>query len=167
MKDRRLIVILLLVCVMLPLPGAGFAEGGAASLVLASAEHITDLAERSEILVVNSRIPQQRWQYAIEVIADATGEANPSAEDGAEDAVALLDRLAIDAHEHDDNDQVAAAYDAGTGWGYIGFSESMRWLENRLETTRIKAISFSDRANTPRLYVDAMAIAAGGRRPSV
>ena len=73
----------------------------------------------------------------------------------------LIDRLAIDAHEQDDNDQVVMAYDSGTGWGYIGFSESMRLLKNRAEITRIKAISFSARANTPRLYCDAAAIAAG------
>ena len=128
---------------------------------LAAAEHITDLADLSEIIVVNSENPLNRAQYMIEAIADASGEANPSVDSGAEDAMMLLDRLAIDEHEHDEDAQVATAYDSGTGWGYIGFSESMRLLKRRAETTRIKAISFSDRANTPRLYVDCAAITAG------
>lgn len=47
------------------------------------------------------------------------------------------------------------------GHGYIGYSESMRLLKNRFDTTGIKAISFSDRENIPRLYADAAAVTAG------
>ena len=70
----------------------------------------------------------------------------------------LIDRLAVDAHKHDDDDQVALAYDSGVGQGYIGFSESMRLLKNRLDTTRIKSISFSEQPDIRRLYADAAAI---------
>ena len=129
--------------------------------VLDTSEHITDLAELSDIIVVNSENPSNRTRYMIEVIADETGEANPSVDSDAEDAMMLIDRLAIDAHKHDSNNQVVMAYDSGTGWGYIGFSESMRLLNSRAEATRIKMISFSDHANTPRLYVDSAAIVAG------
>lgn len=129
-------------------------------MALDSAEHITDLADMSEILVLNSENPVNRPQYIIEVIADTRGAANPSVDGGAEDAMELIDRLAIDAHKHDDDAQVAMAYDAGVGQGYIGFSESMRLLKDRASHTRIKSISFSDRPDVRRLYVDAAAVTA-------
>ena len=46
---------------------------------LAAAEHITDLSDMSEILVVNSKNPVNRPQYVIEIIADVQSEANPIA----------------------------------------------------------------------------------------
>jgi len=65
----------------------------------------------------------------------------------------LIDSLAIDAHKHDDDTQVAMAYDSGIGQGYIGFSESTRLLKNRADRIRIKAISriCADCTWTPRL----------------
>ena len=128
---------------------------------LAAAEHITDLSDKSEILVVNSEDPMNRPQYVIEAVADSRGEANPSVDGGAEDIMALLDRLAIGAHKSDDNTQVALAYDSGVGDGYIGYSESMCLLKNRFDRTGIKSISFSDRENILRLYADAAAVTAG------
>ena len=80
---------------------------------------------------------------------------------GLDACMALIDRLAIDAYEHDGNSRVAQAYDSGTGRGYIGFSESMRLLENRMGMTWIKAVSFSDGENIPRVYMDAAAITSG------
>ena len=129
-------------------------------MALDSAEHITDLADMSEILVLNSENPVNRPQYIIEVIADTRGAANPSVDGGAEDAMELIDRLAIDAHKHDDDAQVAMAYDAGVGQGYIGVSERMRLLKDRASHTRIESISFSDRPDVRRLYVDAAAVTA-------
>lgn len=131
------------------------------SEALAAAEHITDLSGEEEILVVNSGDPLNRPQYVYEALADILGEANPSSDGNAEDMIRILDRLAIDSHEHDDNAQVAAAYDSGTGQGYIGYSESMCALKNRIGRTGIKSISFSDRENTLRLYADAAAVTAG------
>ena len=131
------------------------------SEALTAAEHITDLSDKSEILVVNSEDPMNRPQYVIEAVADSRGEANPSVDGGAEDVMALLDRLAIDAHKSDDNTQVALAYDSGVGEGYIGYSESICLLKNRFDRTGIKSISFSDRENTFRLYADAAAVTAG------
>ena len=133
---------------------------------LGKAEHLTDLAEASGILVVNSEDPANRPQYMIEVAADTLGEANPSADDSPQDGMQLIDRLAIDAHMHDDNTQVVMAYDSGVGQGYIGFSESMRLLSHRSEQTMIRSISFSDRENILRLYTDAVAVtaAAHGQR---
>lgn len=130
------------------------------SAALDTAEHITDLADMSEILVVNSENPANRSQYIIEAIADTRGAANPSVDGGAEDAMELIDRLTIDAHKHDDDAQVAMAYDAGIGQGYIGFSESVRFLKNRADRTRIKSISFSGQPDVRRLYVDAAAVTA-------
>lgn len=127
---------------------------------LARAEHITDVSDRSEILVVNSEDPMNRPQYIIEVIADRMGMANPSVDVRAEDALLVLDRLAIGAHKRDDNERITLAYDAGEGLGYIGFSESMRLLKHRAADTRIKTISFSDRPDIRRLYVDAAAVSA-------
>ena len=131
------------------------------SEALAAAEHITDLSGESEILVVNSEDPMNRPQYVYEALADILGEANPSADGGAEDSMRLIDRLAIDSHKHDDNTQVATAYDSGIGQGYIGYSESLCSLKNRIDRTGIKSISFSDRENTLRLYADASAVTAG------
>ncbi len=129
---------------------------------LAAAGHLTDLAGESGILVINSEDSTNRTQYALEVLADKTGEAYPAFdEDSLEENLALIDRLAIDAHKRDDDDQVALAYDAGVDRGYIGFSESMVLLKNRLDRTWIKPISFSEGENTPRVYADAVGVIAG------
>ena len=130
------------------------------SEALAAAERLPDLDGLSGILVVNSENPVNRPQYIIEAVADALGAANPTVDVGAEAMLARLDRLAVKAHVRDDDAQVALAYDAGSGQGYIGFSESIRLLERRAADTAIKSISFSDRPDTPRLYVDAAAVAA-------
>ena len=125
---------------------------------LAEAEHLTDLSGESEILVINSKFSLNRPQYIHEVLADTLSEANPSAGDDVDSVMALVDKLAVDAHESDDDTQVALAYDSGAGKGYIGFSESMRFLSKRMSGTSIKTISFSDREDLPRLYVDAVAV---------
>ena len=127
---------------------------------LARAEHITDIEDMSEILVVNSDNPENRHQYIIEEQADTLGMANPSAHDSDKDSVLLIDRLAIEDHKQDDDAQVVAAYDSGKGQGYIGFSESMRLLDDRAGKTAIKSISFSNRENVRRLYADAAAVTA-------
>lgn len=132
---------------------------------LAAAEHITDLADMSGILVVNTASPENRPQYIIESLADTLGDANPVVDDRAEACMQPLDRLAIDEHKQDDDIQVAMAYDSGIGQGYIGFSESMRLLKERGSKTRIRSISFSDGENVLRLYSDAAAVTAGVEGP--
>ncbi len=127
----------------------------------AAAAHLTDLAGLPECLVINSENAMNKPQYLIEVIADTQGAANPSADGSLGDAMQLIDSLAIGAHKRDEDSQVAMAYDVGAGLGYIGFSESMRLLESRAEATRIKSVSFSDRPDIHRLYVDAVAVAKG------
>lgn len=62
------------------------------SEVLDSAEHITDLADESQILVINSETDFNKPQYAYEIIADIRGEANPSSDSSAEEYVSLIDR---------------------------------------------------------------------------
>ncbi len=131
------------------------------SEALAAAEHITDLAGLSEILVVNSEEPHNRHQYIIETLADRRGEANPAVTGDEESAMLTIDRLAVNACKHDDDTQVTMAYDSGTGQGYIGFSESMRLLKKRAEKTWIRSISFSEQPDMLRMYVDAAAITAG------
>ncbi len=128
---------------------------------LASAEHITDLEGESQILVINSESSFNRPQYTYEILADARGEANPSVDSSAEEYMSLIDRLADNDHKKDDDTEVAMAYDSGIGRGYIGYSESLRLLKNRFDKTGIKSISFSDRENIPRVYVDAAAVTAG------
>lgn len=125
---------------------------------LADAEHLTDFAHESGILVINSESSMNRPQYIHEILADTRREANPSADSDADDLMSLMDQLAIDAHERDDDTQVALAYDSGIGKGYIGFSESIRLLGNRISRTGIKSISFSDQEDLPRVYVDAVAV---------
>lgn len=128
---------------------------------LANAEHLTDLAQESEILLINSGFFNNREQYAFEILADILREANPKADGGAEEMLSLMDRLAIDAHQRDDYTQMALAYDSGIGQGYIGFSESIRFLNLRVSQTGIKAISFSNREDLPRVYTDAVAVTGG------
>lgn len=125
---------------------------------LAAAEHLTDLADESETLVINSKFSMNRPQYIHEILADTLGEANPTAGSDSDELMALVDTLAVDAHEQDDDAQVAAAYDSGIGKGYIGFSESIRLLNRRISRTGIKTISFSDQDDLPRMYVDAAAV---------
>ena len=131
------------------------------SELLAAAEHITDLKDESQILVINSEHDFNRHQYLYEISADIRGEANPSIDSNAEEYLSLIDRLADKAHKKDVSDQVAMAFDSGIGQGYIGYSESMRLLRSRFDKTGIKSISFSDGENIPRIYVDAAAVTAG------
>ena len=126
---------------------------------LAEAEHLTDCAYESEILVINSKSGSNRQQYIYEVLADTVREANASAGSDSDDLMSVIDQLAVDDYEwEDDDDQVALAYDSGIGKGYIGFSESIRFLSERISRTGIKAISFSDQTDLPRVYVDAVAV---------
>lgn len=127
---------------------------------LAEAEHLTDLAGDNELLVVNAENPLNRPQYIVETIADTLGKANPSLEEGDEDCLELLDRLSVSAHRKDEDPEVARAYDAGIGQGYIGFSESMHLLKSRTGSTSIKAVSFSEQENIFRVYADAAAVTA-------
>ncbi len=57
--------------------------------------------------MMNSQNPANRTQYLIEVTADVRGEENPADCDVPEDLLLLIDRLAIDAHEQDEDQQVA------------------------------------------------------------
>ncbi|MBR4347103.1 MAG: hypothetical protein IKP75_09280 [Oscillospiraceae bacterium] len=124
---------------------------------IADAGHLTDI-EGSDVLVINSDVPHNRTQYALEVLADDLGDPYPKAEAYEDELMTTIDRLAVDAHKSDEDAQVAAAYDSGEGMGYIGFSESMRLLDERSAHTDIKSVSFGDRDDIPRLYVDAVAI---------
>ncbi len=133
--------------------------------ILAGAEHLTDLAGESELLAISSDDKLNRKQFIFEILADIWGEPHPPVEGGAEEMLALIDELAIDEYQQDKSAQLAAAYDAGVGSGYINFSESMRFLEERISQTDIKAISFSDRDNLPLLYVDAVSVTAGVEGP--
>ncbi len=135
--------------------------------ILAEAEHITELAGESELLVISSEDSGSREQLTLEILADTLSEPNPAKDSGSADAIMLLiDRLAIEEHKEDSSGDLALAYDHGIGSGYISFSETMRFLDRRISDTDIKAISFSDRENVPRLYVDAAALSsrAEGKR---
>ena len=125
---------------------------------LAEAEHLTDLGDESGILVISSERDKNRVQYIYEVLADTLGEANPTAGEDTDGLMELIDRLAVDAHKRDNSTQVALAYDSGIGKGYIGFSESLHLLNNRISRTGIRSISFSDQDNVARFYVDAVAV---------
>lgn len=128
---------------------------------LAAAEHFTDFSDKAEILVINSEDDFNRKEYAAETLADIQGIANPVPEGDPDETVSLIDQLAIEKHKNDSDEEVAAAYDSGIGKGYIGYSESLRYLNGRLEDTDIKSISFSDRENVLRLYTDAAVLTAG------
>ena len=70
-------------------------------------------------------------------------------------------QLAVKGHEKNLPEDVARAYDARKGMGCINYSEIMRFMENRIEDTDIKAISFGKADNMPRVYADGVAIASG------
>ena len=63
---------------------------------LAAAEHLTDLAGLSGILVISSEKASSRHQYTIEVIADKQGAGNPDIDDGSGDEMLLIDSLAVE-----------------------------------------------------------------------
>ena len=130
---------------------------------LEKAEHITDLSDCSEMLVIASEDPMVRSQYIIEAAADIHGKFDPSADICAEEEkiIALIDGLAVSGHKQDTSDELAVTYDNGIGEGYIGFSESMRFLKERMPETYIKTVSFGSGNNIPLLYADAVAVTAG------
>ncbi len=129
--------------------------------LLAQAEHITDLKSESELLAIATMDPTDREAYVYEVLADLSGEANPTSTEGADEMMALIDTLAIEDHKHDGSSDLARVYDAGVGKGYLGYSESMCLLNDRISDTDIKSISFSSGENVLRLYVDAAAVTSG------
>ncbi len=128
---------------------------------LAEAEHLTDFSKEEEILVINCEDSFNRPGYVMETLADMLGVANPSAAGNTDGIISLIDQLAIEAHKNDTDEQVAAAYDSGLGKGYVGCSESLRFLNSRLKDSDIKTISFSDRTNVLRMYTDVAAVTAG------
>lgn len=91
-------------------------------------------------------------------MTDKSRQANPHFIDDGDDLMALMDQLAIDAYEQDKDAQVVTAYDSGIGKAYIGFSEGLSLLNKRRSNSAIKAISFSDQDDLPRLHVDAVAV---------
>ncbi len=127
--------------------------------ILAEADHITDLAGESALLVISSEDPGDREQFALAILADTLGEEKPAEGSGDTDEIMeLIDRLAVEDHKKDYSKDVTLAYDRGIGSGYIGYSETMRFLDGRISETDIKTISFSDQDDLPRMYVDAAAI---------
>ena len=128
---------------------------------LEEAEHFTDLSGEKEILVINTQDSFNRPEYAVETLADDLGAANPALSGDPYETVLPIDPLAVKDHIHDTDQEVASAYEAGIGEGYIGFSESLRYLKNRLEYTDIKSISFSEHKNVLRIYADPVSVTAG------
>ncbi len=63
---------------------------------LSKAEHLSDLADEEEILVINTRLPSHRTQYINEIMADKSRQANPHFIDDGDDLMALMDQLAVD-----------------------------------------------------------------------
>ena len=131
--------------------------------ILEKAEHITDLSGCSGMLVIASEDPLVRSQYILEAATDIHGKFDPSADICAEEEkiIALIDGLAVSGHTQDTADELALTYDKGVGEGYIGFSESMRFLKERMPGTDIKTVSFGSGNNLPLLYADAAAVTAG------
>ena len=131
--------------------------------ILKKAEHLTDLSHCSELLVIASEDPMVRSQYILEAETDIHEKFGPPADNCAEEEkiLALIDVLAVNGHKQDTSDELAVTYDNGVGEGYIGFSESMRFLKERMPATDIKAVSFSSGRNLPLLYADVVAVTAG------
>lgn len=73
---------------------------------------------------------------------------------------AALAAAAIGEYTDTDGNALAALYDAGVADGYIGYAETLRFLEHRLEDTEVKQISVGKSANIPLFYCDMAGISA-------
>ena len=71
-----------------------------------------------------------------------------------------LAKAAIPEYTDRNSDDLAGIYDVGTANGYVGYSETMRFLKKRLDTTEIKQISIDKNANIPLFYCDMAGISA-------
>lgn len=56
--------------------------------------------------------------------------------------------------------ELAEIYDDGIGIGYIGYSETLSMLKNRLSQTAVKTISYSKNDNIPLYYLDVVGLSA-------
>ena len=59
-----------------------------------------------------------------------------------------------------DGNDIAEQYGQGEGLAYFGFSETLRFADERIGDTGITSVSFSDDDNTVMFYVDAVGISS-------
>lgn len=127
---------------------------------LARAEHITDLSDQEELLLIATEHKNTSIQYHDEATADILGVGNPAGLEcpEADQIMSLIDRLAIDSYQGTEPEDLPAIYDQGIGMGFMGFSEYLPMLDKRLDDTDIKQISFGEGDNIKRFYVDMAAV---------
>ena len=72
---------------------------------------------------------------------------------------ALAD-AAIPEYADADSNDIATLYDSGAADGYIGYAETLRFLDSRLDKTEVKQISIGKNDNIPLFYCDMAGISA-------
>ena len=72
---------------------------------------------------------------------------------------ALAD-AAIPEYTDIDSNEIALLYDTGAADGYLGYAETMRFLNRRLDRTEVKQISIGQNVNIPLFYCDMAGISA-------
>ena len=72
---------------------------------------------------------------------------------------ALADAAVPEYADADSND-IATLYDSGAADGYIGYAETLRFLDSRLDKTEVKQISIGKNDNIPLFYCDMAGISA-------
>ena len=85
---------------------------------------------------------------------DRLGETDVSASKTA------LAKAAVPKYTDTDSNAIAALYDSGVADGYIGYSETLRFLNRRLEKTEVKQIGIGTNDNLPLFYCDMAGISA-------
>ena len=71
-----------------------------------------------------------------------------------------LAEAAVPEYTDTDSNAVAVLYDSGAADGYIGYAETLRFLNRRLARTEVKQISIGKNDNIPLFYCDMAGISA-------
>ena len=77
--------------------------------------------------------------------------------DVSESKKALAD-AAIPEYMDTESNDLAGLYDSGVADGYVGYAETMRFLDKRIDSTDIKQISIAKNGNIPLFYCDMVGI---------
>ena len=72
---------------------------------------------------------------------------------------ALAD-AAVPEYAYSDSNSVSILYDSDVADGYVGYAETLRFLDKRLDKTEVKQISIGKNDNIPLFYCDMAGISA-------
>ena len=133
--------------------------------VLASADSVIDIADGGEdILIRYSAYGEAvyRLDAAADISQDASVTQSEAAFAGVDtgESIGAIREVLISKYKSENNYELARLYDEGKADGFIGYSENLSAIENRLDDTGIKLISFSNNDNIPLYFCDMAGISA-------